>query len=72
MIMRKYQKEIDKVITYSNKEKERKVNMQKINLTENLSIKKLNPNNPLDILLIEELEQDKEISGDKGYLGILV
>lgn len=60
------------MITYSKKEKERKVNMQKINLTESLSIKKLNPNNPLDVLLIEELEQDKEISGDKGYLGSLM
>lgn len=48
------------------------MNMQKINLTESLSIKKLNPNNPLDVLLIEELEQDKEISGDKGYLGSLM
>lgn len=31
--------------------------MQKILLTENLSIKKLNPNNPLDTGLIEELEK---------------
>ena len=45
--------------------------MKKINLTENLSIKKLNPNNPLDVLLIEELEQDEEIYGEKGYLGAL-
>lgn len=42
--------------------------MQKILLTKNLSIKKLNPNNPLDTGLIEELEKDEEICGKKGYL----
>lgn len=45
--------------------------MKKINLTENLSIKKLNPNNPLDTGLIEELEEDKGIFGERGYLGPL-
>ena len=34
--------------------------MKKINLTENLSIKKLNPNNPLDTGLIEELEEENK------------
>ena len=38
--------------------------MQKILLTENLSIKKLNPNNPLDMLLIEELNQDRTVCGE--------
>ena len=42
--------------------------MQKILLTENLSIKKLNPNNPLDMLLIEELDQDRTVCGEYGYL----
>ena len=42
--------------------------MKKINLTENLSIKKLNPHNPLDTGLIEELEKDETINGEKGYL----
>ena len=42
--------------------------MQKILLTENLSIKKLNPNNPLDMLLIEELNQDRTVCGEYGYL----
>ena len=42
--------------------------MKKINLTENLSIKKLNPNNPLDTGLIDELEQDEQINGRNGYL----
>ena len=42
--------------------------MQKIPLTDELDIKKLNPNNPLDTLLIEELCQDEEICGEKGYL----
>lgn len=45
--------------------------MKKIILTENLSIKKLNPNNPLDTGLIEELEEDKGIFGERGYLGPL-
>lgn len=44
------------------------MNMKKINLTENLSIKKLNPHNPLDTGLIEELEKDETINGEKGYL----
>lgn len=42
--------------------------MQKILLTENLSIKKLNPKNPLDMLLIEELYQDRTVCGEYGYL----
>lgn len=42
--------------------------MKKIILSENLSIKKLNPNNPLDTGLIEELEKDEEINGPTGYL----
>ena len=45
--------------------------MQKILLTENLSIKKLNPNNPLDTGLIEELEKDETINGENGYLWAL-
>ncbi|HIR49056.1 MAG TPA: GNAT family N-acetyltransferase [Candidatus Faecimonas gallistercoris] len=42
--------------------------MQKILLTENLGIKKLNPNNPPDMLLIEELCQDRTVCGEYGYL----
>ena len=42
--------------------------MQKILLTENLSIKKLIPNNPLDMLLIEDLNQDRIVCGEYGYL----
>lgn len=42
--------------------------MKKIPLTDELSIKKLNPNNILDTLLIEELCQDEEVCGEKGYL----
>lgn len=42
--------------------------MKKILLTENISIKKINPNNPLDMLLIEELNQDRTICGEYGYL----
>ncbi len=42
--------------------------MQKILLIENLSIKKLNSNNPLDMVLIEELNQDRTVCGEYGYL----
>ena len=45
--------------------------MKKVDFTRNLSIKKLNPNNPLDTGLIEALEQDELINGKNGYLWAL-
>lgn len=42
--------------------------MKKLQLSNELFIKKLNPNNPLDTGLIEELEKDETINGENGYL----